>query len=62
MKYDEKERIRKEEYKKHMNNLEQERKQRNAAQAQCRACAHAGRCNMMAYNKTPTCTGFTPRR
>ncbi len=62
MKYDEKERIRKEEYKKHMNNLEQERKQSNLAQAQCRACAHAGRCNMMAYNKTPTCTGFTPRR
>lgn len=62
MKYNEQERIRKEEYKKHMNNLEQERKQRNAAQAQCRACAHAGHCNMMVHNSTPTCTGFTPRR
>lgn len=58
----EKERIRKEQYKEHMNRVEQEQAQRNAAQKQCRACAHAGRCNMMAYNKTPTCTGFTPRR
>lgn len=58
----EKERIRKEQYKEHMNRVEQERAQRNAAQKQCQACAHAGRCNMMAHNKAPTCTGFTPRR
>lgn len=58
----ERERARKEQYKAHMNRVEQERAQRNAAQKQCRACARAGRCNMMAYNNAPTCTGFTPRR
>lgn len=58
----ERERIRKEQYKEHMNRVEQERAQWNAAQNQCQACAHAGRCNMKVYNKTPTCTGFTPRR
>lgn len=60
--YEEKERIRKEQYREHMDRIEQERKQRNAGQAQCRACAHAGRCNMMIHNSAPTCTGFTPRR
>lgn len=58
----ERERLRKEQYKAHMNQIEQQNKQWNAAQKQCQACAHAGRCNMMAYNKTPNCTGFTPRR
>ena len=58
----EKERIRKEEYRAHMDKIEQERKQRNAGQAQCRACAHAGRCNISIHNNAPTCTGFTPRR
>lgn len=58
---EEKERIRREEYKAHMNRLEEERKQRNAGQAQCRACVNAGRCNMSIHNNTPNCTGFRPR-
>ena len=36
-------------------------KQNQAAKAQCRACAYAGRCNMSIYNVTPNCTGFRPR-
>ena len=58
----ERERIRREEYKEHMNRVEQERKQRNAGQAQCRACINAGRCNMSIHNNAPTCAGFRPRR
>ena len=38
-----------------------ERKQESAAQAQCRACANVGHCNMSIHNKTPNCTGFRPR-
>lgn len=57
----ERERIRKEEYKAHMSRVEQEQKQRSAGQAQCRACAHVGRCNMSIRNSAPTCAGFTPR-
>lgn len=60
--YVEKERIRKEQYKEHMARVEHENKQRQAGAAQCRACAHAGRCNMSVHNNAPTCTGFTPRR
>lgn len=60
--YQEKERIRKEQHKELMNRLDQESKQRSAGAAQCRACAHAGRCNMSIHNNAPTCTGFTPRR
>ena len=59
--YQERERARREEYNARMNRIEEERKLSSAAQAQCLACAHAGRCNMMAHNKTPNCTGFTPR-
>ncbi len=59
--YQERERARREEYNAHMSRIEEERKLSSAAQAQCRACAHAGRCNMMVHNKTPNCTGFTPR-
>ncbi len=62
LKYAEKEQRRKEDYKNSMAELEKQNKLLKAAQAQCRACANAGRCNMMAYNKTPNCTGFTPRR
>lgn len=58
----ERERIRREEYKEHMNRVDQERKQRNAGQAQCRACINAGRCNMSIHNNAPTCAGFRPRR
>lgn len=58
----ERERIRKEQYKAHMDQVEQQNKQRSAGQAQCRACAHVGRCNMSVHNHAPTCTGFTPRR
>lgn len=58
----ERERIRREEYKEHMNKVEEERKQRNAGQAQCRACINAGRCNMSIHNNAPTCAGFRPRR
>ena len=36
-------------------------KQNQAAKAQCRACAYAGRCNMSIHNVTPNCTGFRPR-
>jgi hypothetical protein len=58
----ERERIRREEYNAHMNRIEQERKQRNAAQAQCRACINVGHCNMSIHNDTPNCAGFRPRR
>lgn len=57
----ERERARKEEYNARMNRIDEERKLSAAAQAQCRACANAGRCNMMVHNKTPNCTGFRPR-
>lgn len=59
--YQERERQRRENLKAAAEQRDIENKQRSAAQAQCRACAHAGRCNMMVYNKTPNCTGFTPR-
>ena len=58
---EEKERIRKQEYKEHMARIDQERKQRDAASRQCRACIHAGRCNMQGRNEAPNCTGFRPR-
>lgn len=57
----ERERIRREEYKDHMSRIERERKQRDAGQAQCRACINAGRCNMSIHNDAPTCAGFRPR-
>ena len=57
----EKERIRREKLKEAEKQREEENKLYNAAKAQCRACAHVGHCNMSIHNKTPNCTGFTPR-
>lgn len=58
----ERERIRSEELKQARIKREEENKLHSAAKAQCQACAHAGKCSMTVYNKTPNCTGFTPRR
>ncbi len=58
----EKELRRKEELKQAALQREKEEKLRSAAQAQCRACAHAGHCNFSINNNTPNCAGFTPRR
>ncbi|MBR4950827.1 MAG: hypothetical protein IKZ23_02625 [Clostridia bacterium] len=59
--YMEKERLRKESHRAQMDRIDQERKQRDAGQAQCRACIHCGHCNMSIHNNAPTCTGFRPR-
>lgn len=59
--YMEKERLRKENHRAQMDRIDQERKQRDAGQAQCRACIHCGHCNMSIHNNAPTCTGFRPR-
>lgn len=60
--YQERERQRKAQLEEARKEREAREKLERAASAQCRACAHAGHCNMMIHNKTPNCTGFTPRR
>lgn len=58
----EKERIRKEQANEARQRREQQHEQWQAAKKQCQACAHAERCSMSIRNRTPTCTGFTPKR
>lgn len=57
----EKERLRKENLKQQAELQREKDRLWKAGSAQCRACAYAGRCNMMVHNHAPTCTGFKPR-
>ena len=59
--YLEKERLRKEQNKREAEEREKNDKLYKAAKHQCGACAHYSHCSMSVYNRTPNCTGFTPR-